>query len=47
MYWFELISELDWLSQEKGQVIRNEANEILTIFTSIGKNLKLQALQVV
>jgi four helix bundle protein len=41
VYWLELISEFDWLSQEKVQDIREEANEILAIFTSIGKNLKL------
>ena len=40
VYWIEIITELDWVESTKIQSIHAEANEILAIFTSIGKNLK-------
>jgi four helix bundle protein len=39
-YWLELIEELEWREQQTLQIITKEANEILAIFTSVGKNLK-------
>jgi len=39
-YWLELISDLKWTDDQKLQSVLAEANEILAIFTSIGKNLK-------
>jgi four helix bundle protein len=40
VYWLELIEELKWTDSEKILVILAEANELLAIFTSIGKTLK-------
>ena len=41
VYWLEIITELNWGNFENLQSIIIEANELLAIFTSIGKNLKL------
>ena len=41
IYWLEIVSELKWIETEKIQPILDEANELLAIFTSIGKKLKL------
>ena len=41
VYWLEIITELNWGNFENLQSIITEANELLAIFTSIGKNLKL------
>jgi four helix bundle protein len=40
VYWIEIIEELKWVENEIVQAVRNEANELLAILTSIGKNLK-------
>ena len=40
MFWIELIIELKWTSLENAQTILNEADELVAIFTSIGKKLK-------
>jgi len=40
IYWLEIIEEMDWLSPEITKPILQEADELLAIFTSIGKNLK-------
>ncbi len=40
-YWLEIIIDLNWTDSDKIQIILAEANEILAIFTSIGKKLKL------
>lgn len=40
VYWLELIADLNKTDSEKIQLILTEANEILAIFTSIGKKLK-------
>lgn len=40
VYWLEIIEELDWVENQKVQIAMLEANEILAIFTSIGKNIK-------
>jgi four helix bundle protein len=39
-YWIELITDMKWVDPEKIQMISAEANELLAIFTSIGKKLK-------
>jgi four helix bundle protein len=40
-YWLEIIVELNWIEISKTQELISEANELLAIFTSIGKSLKL------
>lgn len=40
-YWLEIVTEFNWVDSKKIKVILNEANELLAIFTSIGKKLKL------
>jgi len=40
-YWLEVIEHLKWENSKKIRPIMSEANEILAIFTSIGKKLKL------
>jgi len=39
-YWLEIIFELKWLDDHKLDLVLVEANELLAIFTSIGKSLK-------
>jgi len=39
-YWLEIIEEMGWINSQKLQPIHIEANELLAIFTSVGKNLK-------
>ena len=41
VYWLEIIIDLCWGDSENTQLILTEVNELLAIFTSIGKNLKL------
>ena len=38
-YWLEIIAELNWIEKEKIKIIRNEAKELLAIFTSIANKL--------
>jgi four helix bundle protein len=40
-YWLEIIDELKWTETNELEYVLVEANELLAIFTSIGKNLKL------
>lgn len=40
VYWLEIISDLNWLKPEQIVAPLAEANELLAIFTSIGKSLK-------
>jgi len=40
-YWLEIINELKWIEINESESALIEANELLAIFTSIGKNLKL------
>ena len=40
-YWLEIIEEMDWVNIQKLQPICKEADELLAIFTSIGKNIKI------
>jgi len=40
-YWLEIIADLNWDDAGKVQLIIKEATEILAIFTSAGKKLKL------
>jgi four helix bundle protein len=39
-YWLEIVKDLQWTDAEEFEVIIIEANELLAIFTSIGKSLK-------
>ena len=39
-YWLEIIEEMEWTENQKIQTTMKEANELLAIFTSIGKNMK-------
>ena len=39
-YWLEIIFELKWIDDHKLDLVLVEANELLAIFTSIGKSLK-------
>lgn len=39
-YWLEIIEELQWAENQTLATILDESNELLAIFTSIGKNLK-------
>jgi four helix bundle protein len=40
VYWLEIIEELRFLPENNLKLLLVEANELLAIFTSIGKNLK-------
>lgn len=40
-YWLEIVTELSWLDDNMAKQNLEEANEILAIFTSVGKKLKL------
>jgi len=40
-YWLQIIEEMDWIKTQKLQPVHQEANELLAIFTSIGKNIKI------
>jgi four helix bundle protein len=40
MYWLEILEELNWIDNENLKLIMAETNELISIFTSIGKNLK-------
>ncbi|MBT8298493.1 MAG: four helix bundle protein [Maribacter sp.] len=44
LYWLEIIEEMKWLKSEYMDIIKKESSEILAIYTSIGKNLKLLAI---
>ncbi len=39
-YWIEIIQEMNWVSDEEIEKLLNEANELLKIFTTIGKKTK-------
>lgn len=41
IYWLKLIEELNWTEPDKIKQLKKEANEILAIFTSVGKQLKV------
>jgi four helix bundle protein len=40
-YWLEIIQVLDWVENKQLESVLTESNELLAIFTSIGKNLNL------
>ncbi|MBA4322577.1 MAG: four helix bundle protein [Odoribacter sp.] len=40
-YWLEMIKDMNWIEGQKINSIHLEANELLAIFTSIGKSLKV------
>lgn len=39
-YWLEILEELEWVEILMVQAVMKVANELLAIFTSIGKNMK-------
>ena len=39
-YWLEIISELNWTTEKRLKPILEESNELLALFTSIGKKLR-------
>jgi len=39
-YWLEIVGDLKWTESQSLEAALNEANELLAIFTSIGKNLE-------
>jgi len=39
-YWIEIIRDLEWIEFQTLKPVLSETNELLAIFTSIGKNLK-------
>lgn len=41
IYWLEIIEEMKWLNKEKLISVMKESSEILAIFTSTGRTLKL------
>lgn len=43
VYWLEIIAELKWINPDVLKKVKTEANEILAIFTTIGKSLKSSA----
>jgi len=44
VYWLEIMADLSGIDSNEVKLLFTEANELLAIFTSIGKALKLQAL---
>jgi len=40
IYWLNIIEDLKWINSSDLQVLKNEAGEILAIFTSVNKKLK-------
>lgn len=38
-YWLEIVEELGWLPKERTSILRNEAKELLAIFTSISNKI--------
>jgi len=40
-YWLEIINDMKWVESKELEPIINETNELLSIFTSIGKTLTL------
>jgi four helix bundle protein len=40
-YWLEIIKVLNWVENKELESMLTESNELLAIFTSIGKTLKL------
>jgi four helix bundle protein len=43
IYWLALIADLNWVDPTNIQAINTEANELLTIITSIGIKMKQQS----
>lgn len=39
LYWLEIIEEMEWVLQETLSITKNEAKELLAIFTSISKRM--------
>jgi four helix bundle protein len=43
-YWLEIIDALEWIDNKELEYVIAESNELLAIFTSIGKNLNIEVL---
>ena len=41
LYWLEIITDFDWINNQKVESVLKEAKELLAIFTSIGKTSRL------
>jgi four helix bundle protein len=41
IYWLEIIDDMQWVNKQKLNPVLKECTEILAIFTTIGKTLKL------
>ena len=41
VYWLEISTDMKWSEATESESALNESNELLAIFTSIGKNLNL------
>ena len=41
VYWLGVLSELEWITPDEIHSVLSEASELLAIFTSIGKSLRL------
>ena len=41
VYWLEIVEEMQWINKSKLDPVKAESVEILSIFASIGKTLKL------
>jgi four helix bundle protein len=42
MYWLEIAEELEWIAGKIKESITKEADELLSIFTSIGRKMKMK-----
>ena len=40
IYWIEIISDMNWIDSKEADSMISESNELLAIFSSIGKNLR-------
>ena len=41
VYWLGILNELEWVTSDEIITVLNEASELLALFTSIGKSLRL------
>lgn len=40
-YWLDIIIDMQWMERSKVEPLLDESNQLLAIFTSVGKKLKL------
>ena len=41
-YWLEIINDMKWIEKNKINILLKEANELLSIFSSISVNMKIK-----